>query len=288
MLLAAVLAQTGGRAAPAGNITIDKTKIESYLRYAEGFSSAVKFTIGDPKPSPIAGYYRLTVHLTMGEAKQDKTYYLSADGKQLLTGDIWGLDENPFEETASRLPTSGPAFGPADARVTLIVFSDFECPYCREFARTLRDNLPQKYPKDVRVIFEDFPIKSIHPWAEEAAEAAHCIADGNTGLFWSFHDWIFEHQGEISTGNLKEKAFGFVKEHQGDTTKVGTCLDSHAMRAKVEESVARGRPLGIEQTPTFFLNGRTVPGALKWAALNTLIQMELNRPSYIPGLSAGK
>lgn len=269
-----------GSASSAPIVPVDKQRVESYLRYAEGFNSSVKFAIDDPTSTPIPGYYRLVVHLSMGDSKQDKVYYLSSDGKLLLTGPIWDLNHDPFSETLQQLPTTGPSFGPENAKITLVVFSDFECPYCREFARTMRDNLPQKYPKDVRVVFEDFPIDSLHPWARAAAEAAHCLADGKPDLFWVYHDWIFQHQGEITQGNLREKVLGFAKEHSLDTTKLSTCIDTGATKSEVEDSIHKGRELGIEKTPTFYLNGREVPGALAWPALNTLIQMELNRPVF--------
>jgi protein-disulfide isomerase len=275
-------------AAEKAAISIDKPKLENYIRYAEGFSPSVKMTIDDPAPTPIAGYYRLSVHLSMGEAKQDKTYYLTADGKRIINGPIWDLDSSPFRATEEELPTSGPSFGPKDARITIVEFSDFQCPYCREFARTLRENVPQKYPKDVRVIFEDFPIDSLHPWARAAAEAAHCVGDGNPDLFWSYHDWIFTHQGEINIGNLREKVLSFAKEHQLDQAKLTSCLDTHATKTEVETSIEKGRQLGIEKTPTFYLNGRAVPGALPWSNLDTLIQMELNRPGLTPQAQARK
>jgi protein-disulfide isomerase len=270
-----------GAASRATTVPLDKQKLESYLRYAEGFSPSVKFVIDDPAPTPIAGYYRLVVHLSMGESKQDKVYYLTSDGKLLVTGPIWDLNRNPFSETLQQLPSTGPSFGPENAKIKIVVFSDFQCPYCREFARTIRDNLPQKYPKDVRVIFEDFPIDSLHPWARAAAEASHCLSDGKPELFWSYHDWIFQHQGEINIDNLRNNVLGFAKEHNVDAAKLATCLDTHATIAEVEASVRKGRELGIEKTPTFYLNGREVPGALAWPALNTLIQMELNRPVFI-------
>jgi protein-disulfide isomerase len=276
--------------AAAGNspVPLDKGKVESYLRYAEGFSSPVKIQIDDPVASSIHGYYRLSVHLSMGDTKQDKIYFLSSDGKQILTGPIWELSENPFRDTAEQLPTKGPSFGPPTAKITLIVFSDFECPYCREFARTIRETLPQKYPKDVRVIFEDFPLESLHPWAVAAAEAGRCLEDQSPDSFWPYHDWIFQHQGEVNPGNLKEKVLGFAKEHKVDEKKLTACLDTHVTKGKVEESLKRGRMLGIQQTPTFYLNGRVVSGALPWTSLETLIQMELNRPGFIPGLSEGR
>ncbi len=273
------LALIGVASIPAA-VPLDRPKLENYLRYAEGFSPSVKFVIDDPVPIPIPGYYRLVVHLSMGETKQDKVYYLTSDGKLLVTGPIWDLNRNPFWETLQQLPTSGPSFGPENAKVKIVVFSDFECPYCREFAHTIRENIPQKYPKDVRVIFEDFPIDSLHPWARAAAEASHCLTDGEPELFWAYHDWIFQHQGEINTGNLREKVLGFAKEHSADAAKVATCLDTRATKGEVETSLHTGRELGVEKTPTFYVNGRPVPGALPWPSLNTLIQMELNRPIF--------
>jgi len=267
---------------------VDKPKLESYLRYAEGFSSSVKFAIDDPVPAPMPGYFRLVVHLSMGEARQEKIYYLTGDGKRLLTGAIWDLNDNPFLESLEQLPVKGPSFGPADAKVSIVVFSDFQCPYCREFARNLRGPLTQKYPKDVRVTFEDFPIDSLHPWATAAAEAGHCIGDEKPDLFWAYHDWIFEHQGEITVANLREKVLGFAREHHLDEGGIASCLNTHAKKAEVEASLRKGRELGIQQTPTFYLNGRPVPGALPWDALNTLIQMELNRPGFIPEARTGK
>lgn len=267
---------------------LDKQKLESYLRYAEGFAPAVKFTIEDPVSTPWPGYYRLRVHLSKGEAKQDKVYYVTVDGKHVIGGPVWDVDENPFLETLDQLPTVGPSFGPADAKITLVVFSDFQCPYCRAFARVLTDTLPKKYPKDIRVIFKDFPIESLHPWAEAAAEAGHCVGDGNPGAFWAFHDWIFQNQGEINPGNLRDKTLGFAKEHNLNAGKIAGCMDTHSTKPEVEKSLQEGRALEIQQTPTFYLNGRPVPGALPWADLDTLIQMELNRPKFIPDARAGK
>lgn len=261
---------------------LDKARLEAYIRYAEGFAPAVKFAIDDPTPSPFKGYYRVIVHLSTAQSKLDRVYYVTLDGRDFINGSIWNLNDNPFLDTLEHLPTNGVSFGPQNAKVTMVVFSDFECPYCRAFARTLRSNLPQKYPNDVRVIFKDFPIQSIHPWAFAAAEAGHCIAVQKPDAFWKFHDWIFEHQQEINPGNLREKVGAFAKEQQLDSDKVLSCMDTHAMASEVSDSVKAGEQLQIQQTPTSFVNGREVSGAMEWQTLDQVIQMELNRPSAIP------
>ena len=101
----------------------------------------------------------------------------------------------------------------------LVIFSDFECPYCREFAKTVRDNIPKQYPKDVRVVFEDFPLDSIHPWARAAAEDSHCVGSQSVDAFWAYHDWIFAHATEIKADNLRDKVLAWAKDQKLDTAK---------------------------------------------------------------------
>ena len=281
-------------AADASAPRIDKTKLEVYLRYIEGYTPQVKLAIDDPAPSAYKDFFRVLVHLSMGEQKVgDRFYYVSSDGQHFFSGTLWDLTENPFLDTLARLPSDGPSFGPPTAKVTIVVFSDFECPYCRAFAKTVRDSIPKKYPADVRVVFENFPIESIHPWARAAAEAAHCLADQKNDAFWAFHDWIFEHQQEVNDAYQKQKAgFGAYLKSKTleignaqnlDAAKLGSCIDTHATAKRIEETIRAGRALQVQQTPTSFLNGRMIPGAAPWASLDAVIQLEMNRPKEIAG-----
>jgi len=267
---------------------VDKPKLEAYIRYAEGFTSDVQFSIDDPIPSAYKGYFRVVAHLTKGPNRLDKVYYVSPDGEHFVSGAVWDLSESPFLDTLEHLPTDGPAFGPMNAKVTVVVFSDFECPYCRELAKTLRDNVPQKFPNDVRVVYKDFPIESIHPWSRAAAEASHCIADQKIPAFWAFHDWIFEHQQEMSPANLRDKTLEFAKSNGLDITKAANCIDTHATATIVGQSLRAGQELQIEQTPTLFINGRMVGGAISGPQLEALIDIELKRPANVPGPPVGK
>ncbi len=262
---------------------IDKTKLEAYIRYAEGFMANVHFVIDDPVASPFPNFYRLAVHLSTDKgAKLDRVYFMTPDGQQIVNGSVWDLHKSPFEDTLAHLPHTGYSFGPTDAKVHLVVFSDFECPYCREFAKTVRTNIPQKYAKDVRVTFEDFPLESIHPWALAAAEASHCIGDENPDAFWAFHDWAFAHATEIKADNLRDKVLGWAKDQNLDTAKLQTCLDTHAKAEDVKQSENSGKLLGVQQTPTAFINGRSVSGAMNWAGLDSVIEVELKRPAGVP------
>ena len=269
------------------------------MRYIEGYTTEVKLTIDDPTPSAYPGYSRVVVHLRMREqAIGDRIYYVSSDGAQFFSGTLWDLSENPFLETLEHLPSDGPSFGPANAKVTMVVFSDFQCPYCREFAKTVRDNIPKKYPQDVRVQFEQFPIASMHPWSQAAAEASECVAEQKITAFWAFHDWIFEHQAEVNNsyqnqkatfaGYLRNQTLAITKEQNLDTGRVARCIDSHEKSSEVEESVRNARALQIQQTPTEFINGRMIAGAVPWNTLDAILQLELNRPKEIPGPPSAK
>ena len=263
---------------------LDKSRLELYLRYLEGYPSEVKIGIDDPSPSAYKAFYRVLAHLSMnGRKVADRVIYVAPDGELFAAGSIFDIHKNPFLDTLERLPTNGPSFGPSDAKVTLVVFSDFECPYCREFARTVRDNISRKYSSDVRVIFRDFPLDHIHPWARAAAEASHCIAIQKPAAFWTFHDWFFQHQEEVSAANVKEKTLDLGKQENLDLAKLSTCMDTHATAKEVEDSLEAGRRLQVEQTPTTFVNGRMVSGAVPWSSLEPVIQLELNRPPEIPG-----
>ena len=136
------------------------------------------------------------------------------------------------------------------------------------------------------MVFKDFPIESIHPWAHAAAEASQCFGSQNPEAFWAFHDWVFAHQKEITTDNLREKVVALGKEKALDATKLGSCLDTHATAERVNESIKAGQRLQIQQTPTVFINGRMEPEAVPWPALDAVIQLELGRPVTIPGPAA--
>ena len=178
----------------------------------------------------------------------------------------YNLARNPFQEDLDKLKTSAaPSFGPATAGVTLVEFGDFECPNCREEARTLRDNVPKDFPTQVHVYFKDFPLEQIHPWAKAASIAGRCIYHQSLGAFWKYHDWIYEHQAEITPDNLKNQVLDFAKTAPDvEALQLGKCMDTKATEAEVDASLAEGRALHVDATPTLFVNGRRLVGNYPW------------------------
>jgi len=257
---------------------IDKIALEAYVRHLLAVIPEVQIKVDDPKPSPVSTLQQVDVHFIYGPRTQDETFYVTKDGNKIIRGYIYDLAQNPFKEDLDKLKTSlSPSFGAAGAPVVLVVFSDFECPNCKEEAKTLRERLPAAYPKDVRVYFKDFPIEQIHPWAKAAAMAGQCVFRENPAAFWQFHDWIYEHQGEVTPDNLKSKVLEFAQTVKDlDGMQLGRCMDSKATEAEVDAELAQGRALKIDATPTMFLNGRRLIGNYPWQNLDQLIRGELN------------
>ena len=136
-------------------------------------------------------------------------------------------------------------------------------------------DLPETFPSEVRVYFKDFPLEAIHPWAKNAAIAGRCVFRQKPAAFWTFHDWIFEHQNEISQENLKDKVSDWSKSTGLEPIQLGACMDDKAVAAEVEKSVLEGRALGINSTPTLFVNGRRLVGQAPWPQLKQVIQHEI-------------
>ena len=140
----------------------------------------------------------------------------------------------------------------------------------------LRQNLLSAYPTQVRLYFKEFPIESIHPWAKTAAMAGRCVFRQSPAEFWSYHDWAFGHQAEITAENFKQKLMEWAKgEKDLDAMQLTQCLDTKATEAEVERTMAQGKDLGVNSTPTLFVNGRRIAQAIDWPNLQSIIDYEI-------------
>jgi protein-disulfide isomerase len=165
-------------------------------------------------------------------------------------------------------PSDDPAKGPADAVVTIVEFSDFQCPYCARIPPALK-RVEETYGKNVRVVFRDFPLLSIHPFAAKAAEAGACAAD--QGKFWELHDKVFANQQKMAVDDLK----AYAKELGMDSTAFDACLDSGKKADEWKADTADGEKYGVSGTPSLFINGRQVPGTPGFEQLAPIIDEEL-------------
>ena len=165
-----------------------------------------------------------------------------------------------------------PSEGKVDAPVTVVEFSDFQCPFCLRVMPTLKQ-LRSKYGDKVRVVWKDFPLTQIHPQAFLAAQAGNCARE--QGKFWEYHDKLFGNQSALQADALKR----YAADVGLDTAKFNQCLDSSKYEARVQDALGNGGRLGVSSTPTIFVNGRMINGAQPIEVFQSVIDDELTRTS---------
>lgn len=167
-----------------------------------------------------------------------------------------------------------PVFGPDDAPITIIEFSDYECPYCQRWHQEVFLKIIEEYPDQVRIVYRDFPLESIHPNATPAAESANCAAEQDA--FWPYHELLF-------SGNpLNKQAYlNYAEELDLNVEDFESCLDSGRYREEVQADYQFAASMGVRSTPTFFLNGLPIVGAQPYDVFKEIIDKEL--AGEIPG-----
>lgn len=276
LAVGACLAAAQAPTAASKKSALDKATLEAYVRHMYVWGPQISIQIADPKPAPMAGFFELALTASAGAASQTETFYVSKDGQKILRAQVFDVADNPFRNELNKLKTElSPSMGTPGAAAVIVLFSDFQCSYCKDEAKLLRDNLLKAYPKQVRLYFKDFPLTQIHAWAKPAAIAGRCIFRDNPAAFWDYHDWIFEKQGEITVENLKEKVLEFAGGKGLDSQQLSNCLDKRLTEAEVDGSLIQGRELSVNSTPTMFLNGRRLAGKFSWEQLKQIIDFEI-------------
>ena len=207
----------------------------------------VQVKIDDPKPSPVPDLLQVDVHFTYKGRSQDETFFVTKDGKHIIRG----VDLRRRAESVPR--RSGQVEDRCRAqlwrrrarRSSMVVFSDFECPELQRRSQDLaRKRSEPSFPRRSRVYFKDFPLEAIHPWAKAAAIAGRCVFRQSPAAFWKYHDWIYEHQAEITPENLKDKVIDLAKTApRSMALQLGRCIDTKATEAEVDASLAEGHAL---------------------------------------------
>lgn len=251
-------------------------RVEQALRRLYAWGAEYKLELGPPTATEISNFFAVPVVVIRGTQRQQEVVSISGDGKHLLLGQIVNIAHDPFAETVKRMDLSGrPSKGPSDAAVTLVAYSDFECPSCKELYRTMKSKIEPKYPR-IRIVFKNYPLTQIHPWSMVAALAGRCAYQQSPEKFWSLHDLVFESQSDITPGNAREKLIGFAQQIGLDVVPFNTCLTSDEAWRAVQADVEEGKALQVANTPTLFINGRRYIGT-QAEPLQQMIEYELNQ-----------
>jgi protein-disulfide isomerase len=234
--------------------------VEAYLRHLYAFGPDTAVRVGAPKDTEIPGLQEVSIEVKIADNTENAKFYVSKDGKYLLRGDLSDLTKDPLEETRAKLDIKdAPSMGDPKASITLVEFSDFECPVCRNLHDALRGMLPN-YPA-VRIVFKDFPIEQIHPWARTAAIAGRCAYQQDPKAFWKMYDLIYDGQQLISAANAWSKMTDFASQSGLNPEVFKTCMAGPEAPAAIEASRANALKLEVGSTPTIFVNGRRIVGA---------------------------
>jgi protein-disulfide isomerase len=201
--------------------------------------------------------------------------YLEQQGQQKARADYFNKLEDKYkvekklEPLRVEVATTGPTKGPATAPVTIVEFSDFQCPFCGRLTPELKQ-VEEKYGDKVRIVFRQYPLP-FHQYAQKAAEASLCAAD--QGKFWEMHDALFANQQALAVEQLKAKA----AELGLNAEQFNSCLDSGKQAATIQADMKEGTSVGVNGTPAMFINGRFINGAVPLEQITSVIDDELRR-----------
>lgn len=252
-------------------------RVPEYFRKQANLPDAMGVRVLDIKPSvDVPGLLSATMELSQGGQTQTYPLVISRDGRYVLQGRWGDVSVDPFQANRNKISVDGaPLRGNPAAAVTIVEYVDFQCPFCARASKTIDEQLLKQYGDRVRLVVKHLPLTSIHPWAENAALAAACAQRQSPEGFWKLYDFFFKNQSAITRDNLRDKATAAARDVGLDQAQFESCFDSQAEMAKVKADETEAAALGVQSTPTFFVNGRKLEGALPFETLKGAIDAAL-------------
>ncbi|GAC1433273.1 MAG: hypothetical protein NVS1B11_13210 [Terriglobales bacterium] len=250
----------------------------------------VKVVVGELRKGEFPNYDAVTITFDGGDKKQSFDFMLSKDGNTLIRLTKLDLSKDPYAETIKKIDLSGrPRRGSKDAKVVVVNYDDLQCPFCSSMHRTLFPELLKEYGDRVAFVYKDFPLVEIHPWATHAAVDAGCLASQNAEAFWDFADYLHANQSEINSEKGRDSQFAALdklaitqgQKHNLDGAKLVSCVKAQN-EAPVKASEKEAEGLGVSATPTMFINGQEVDGAVPVTQLRSILDKALIEAGVTP------
>ena len=254
----------------------------------------MQITVGSTSPSEFAGYQKIPVTFSRNGRVTTVDFLLSNDQKTLVRMEKYDLTKVKLpEETAKEflakepeLTKGRPVRGNPNASVTIVNFDDFECPFCSRLHQELFPGLFDQYKDKIKVIYVDYPLVGIHPWATHAAVDANCLAAQNGDAYWDYADRVHASQQSIGASQdaktaeteLDKITREIAGKHKLDTSKLNACM-AKSDKAQIEQSRNIGDSFGVQSTPTMFINGIKLEGAVPEPLLKDAIDNALRNSS---------
>jgi protein-disulfide isomerase len=259
-------------------------KIERQVRSYYNLPAEVHVTVGAITPSSEwPNFDAVNVTIDGGDKKSDYKFLLSKDRATMLRMVKFDLTKDPLAEVMSKIDVNGrPIRGAKGAKVVVVNFDDFECPFCSRMHQTLFPEILKEYGDRVTFVYKDYPLVEMHPWALHAAVDANCLAAQNGDAYWDFADYIHGNQREVSGEPTPGARFAALdrmtilqgQKHNLDTVKLQSCIkaqDEVAVKASMKEA----DDLGINATPTMFINGQKLDGAVPISQVRAALDQAL-------------
>jgi len=270
-------------------------RMERQVRAYYTIPPHVKIVISPLKPSEFPQYDALTITFDGGEKKQTYDFLLSRDKKTLIRMTKLDLTKDPYAQVMDKIDIKGhPSRGNKDAKVVVVDYDDLECPYCSRLHQTLFPELLKEYGDRVLFVYKDFPLSEIHPWAMHAAVDAGCLSSQSNDAYWEFADYIHANQREVNSESTHEAQFAALdriastegQKNNLDGAKLQSCIKAQNDDA-IKASMKEAESLGMSATPTMFVNGQEVDGALSAGDIRAIFDGALQQAGIAaPGQAA--
>src|SRR5258706_5128914 len=247
--------------------------VNAFMQQMVGYNPGVTWRVADIRPTAVPSLTEVTVVITDSQNSNTNKFYVTSDGKHAVTGDIIPFGPKPFEQARVKLEkgVNGPAKGPAKAPVTIVEFSDMQCPHCKQVAPTIEKLLEQE--PGAHFVFQNFPLPN-HNWAEKAADYVDCVGRASNDAVWKFIQKTFEQQESITEANADERLKTIATQSGANADQIAQCAAKPDTKARIETSLALGKSVGVNGTPAIFINGRMLGGGIPPEVLKQIVDFQ--------------
>ncbi|HEY8517682.1 MAG TPA: thioredoxin domain-containing protein [Candidatus Binatia bacterium] len=260
---------------PGATSAADQDTLIKYYRKKNNVPPSETVTVKDVKDSPIKGAKQGVLEIGTPPRARQVPFTASSDFRYVIFAEVDDVTVDPAKAVMDKVSLKNEVCrGPKDAKVTIIEYSDFQCPFCAKGYNTIENEVLTEYKDKVRFCYKHLPLP-FHPWAEPSAIAMECMKQQNPDAAWAVYRGFFEKQKEVTPANVKEKALEFAANDKIDKAKFEECFDKKETLDKVKADKAEATSLGLTGTPSFVINGRMVKGAQPAANFKAIIDDEL-------------
>jgi len=251
-------ANPADKAAPSSVVNLpSEATVDSFMQQTFGYEPNVTWKVSSIKPAPVPGLAQVDVVLASPQGQQSSRFYVTADGEHAVVGEIIPFGAKPFDHARKTLEKgiSGPSRGPKDASVMVVEFGDLQCPACKA-AQPAIEALIAAEP-NTRFVFQNFPLE-MHNWAAKGAAYADCVGQASNEAFWKFIAKTYETQADITAENADQKLTALADGAGVKGADIAACANTPVTKAHVDASLALGKSVNVNGTPTLFVNGRSM------------------------------